>query len=380
MRKFTVRLSWFVFPVLVFLSVPAYVFWKTGESFLSESQFREAVGSGDFLIGYLYNESNYRALKKAAVESRPAAEVMVLGSSRTTQFRDFMFDAPFYNSGYTIVTINQFQEYLESMPAEKLPKVLVVGLDQWMFNPHWDQADAMYETDYFDPQSVRISETPKPQQIEAFWRDWLSGSYALKKSELASGADFQTVIGLNGNYFAMGFRDDGSFYYGAKVAGLLRGDSTIQDFGFRDTFERIDRGVARFEYGSELNAKAMQKLDELVTFCEDKGIKLIAFLPPFAPSVAKRLSDSGKHDYLWMLPGQLDKALSGTGAELWDFTDVQSLGIGDDAFLDGFHGSEYCYLKMVANMVERHSVLERYVDLDRIEKLAAQPKNTLEIR
>ena len=66
-------------------------------------------------------------------------EVLVMGSSRVLQFREQFFDktSKFYNAGGPFGTVRHFRIFLESIPQELLPELVVVGLDHHYFNS-WD--------------------------------------------------------------------------------------------------------------------------------------------------------------------------------------------------------------------------------------------------
>jgi len=362
------------------MGIPAFIFWWTGENFISESRIKEIQKSEKSLIGYFYNESNYRALKKISIEEMPANDILVLGSSRVTQFRDFMFKSPSFNCGYTISTITQVKDYLESMPEDKIPTVLLLGLDQWMFNANWDQVDLQSGADFFDPKSVKISFEPNPKQFWSFWKDLIANKTFYKGSMRDQNSSNGKLIGLNANFFQMGFRPDGSFNYGNRINGILAFDPHVKDFGFQDTFERIEKGLYRFEYGQQVNPKALIAFEELVIYCRKEKIRLIAFLPPFAPSVVRKLQNSGNHQYIQLLPELLLKYATPNEVEIWDFTDIENLGSSDQEFLDGFHAGEVSDLRILIQMVENKSLVGDFTDLQEMKNLIKKRKNQLELK
>jgi len=382
MTKFLKRIFLFLIPILIFTGVPAYLFLRTGENFISESRIRklQKSGAGDYLIGYYYNESNYRALKKISIEELATNDVMMLGSSRVTQFRDFMFEKPFFNCGYTVSTITQVANYLESMPEKKIPNVLFLGLDQWMFNENWDPVDFHAYTDFFDPKSVKIAYEPNPKQFLSLWIDLLESKFPLKGDSESENLSTKKIIGINANFYQMGFRPDGSFYYGDRIKGLLKSDPSVKDFGFHDTYERIKKGVFRFEYGEQVNPKALRAIEDLIDFCKEKKIKLVIFLPPFAPSVVQKLQNSGNHQYIQKLPELLSKYAINDEVEIWDFTNIEMLESDDKEFLDGFHASEVSDLRILIHMVENNSLLGDYTDLEEMKNLLNFRKNELELK
>ncbi|MCA9064647.1 MAG: hypothetical protein KDA96_16360, partial [Planctomycetaceae bacterium] len=91
------------------------------------------------LVGYVYNESHYGYLKYGSLIHQPRRPVIALGSSRVLGIRAQMFDVPFFNAGYTIESIGDFRQFLHVLPPEKRPETVLMALDQWMFNPLWNE-------------------------------------------------------------------------------------------------------------------------------------------------------------------------------------------------------------------------------------------------
>ena len=57
--------------------------------------------------------------------------------------------------------------------------------------------------------------------------------------------------------------------------------------------------------------------------------------------------------------------------------DSASLGVTDEYFIDGFHGSDVVYALMVVNMIDNNSKLEKYVDNDKLEMMLSNAHNGL---
>lgn len=354
-------------------------FFLSGENFVTQNRIKEMIKSGNYLIGYLYNESNYKPLKQFALDTQPSIQVMALGSSRVTQFRSCMFESSFFNAGYTISIVTQFKDYIQSMPESKHPEVLLIGLDQWMFNENWDKVELETAEGNFDSTALKINFLPSSQQYINFWNDLLfqkSSHFKLFGSQKIRSTH---SLGLNAYYYQMGFRADGSFDYGNRIDGLVQNDPTVKDYEFKDTFERIKNGVARFEFGEEVNPKSILALKEFLAYCKLKNIKVVAFLAPFAPSVAIQLKNSPNHQYIQILPTVLQSLHRQNESEIWDFTSIENLESSDKEFLDGFHSGEVANVRMLLEMARKSSILESHLDTVQLKKLLDLRKNPLEV-
>ncbi|RZJ28341.1 MAG: hypothetical protein EOO48_10065, partial [Flavobacterium sp.] len=240
MKKFLLRLLAFAVPVLLYLSVPAYVLQRSGESFRNPEDV--ILSREKYLIGYAYNEQNYAWLKWKTVSEMPRKPVMALGSSRVLQFRKEMFTEDFYNAGYTVSGIRDFIPFLESIPSEKYPKYLIIALDQWMFNPNWDNFSGKIDKNRW---ANSLNKNPNFAIINSVWKDLFAGKYSMN---IPKPADAE-YIGLNAVVNHKGFRNDGSMDYGRQINELLK--DTIGHY--KDTYHRMATGVRRFEYGPKIN-------------------------------------------------------------------------------------------------------------------------------
>jgi hypothetical protein len=103
------------------------VLWRTGESWPlakvlgTQGQRRDAL----FLRGLL-DQSLYAYKWRAVLERRP--RVLALGSSRVMKFRAEMFGedaADFYNAGGLVTSIEDLEQFVERLPADQTPRVVV---------------------------------------------------------------------------------------------------------------------------------------------------------------------------------------------------------------------------------------------------------------
>jgi len=148
MKRFLIRFSSFLVPIVVLFIIPTYFLINSGENFRSVSDITRNR-SKQFLVGYKFNESNYRYIKWNSINNSETLDVLALGSSRVLQFRDSMFTGKFYNSGFTIQSINDFEPFLKGLKVRQLPQIIIISLDQWMFNSAWDDLQISRPPDYW---------------------------------------------------------------------------------------------------------------------------------------------------------------------------------------------------------------------------------------
>ena len=181
--------------------------------------------------------------------------------------------------------------------------------------------------------------------------------------------------GFNGRIRNTGFRWDGSYDYGNVYRELeLQNDSR-----FQDTFERINDGRSRFEWGEHADQETEEYLEEFLQYCKDNGIEVVGFAPPFAPCVYERMTESGNYGYLSEIEPVCSELFDRYGYTYLDYTDSAVLGADDTYFVDGFHGSEVLYALMLKDMADKGSCLENYVDQEKLSELLEKCNSSLEL-
>jgi hypothetical protein len=367
MNVFIKKTLVFILPLVLLIIPPITILWGTGENFRKIEPVLNA--DARYLIGYAYNESNYQFVKWYKLNHDPKYKVIALGSSRILQFRNQMFDSSFYNAGFTITGIKDFKGFIECIPKSRYPDYLIINLDQWMFNQYYDD---LKESVSEEKWSATFNRYPSFQILLDIYSDLFKGKYSLgvlkKDSEVVR-------IGLNAILNSKGFRNDGSFYYGDQIIKLLNNDPTVEDYLYRDTFENIRKGDKNFVFGSSINQNALIELERFLTFCQRNHIQVIAILPPFAEKVLELLNSSGNFRYMDGLYDSLKPVFDKYQFELFDYTSIASCNSSDNETFDGFHGSEITYMKMLIDILSRHSILNNVTNLSRLRKELNNPVN-----
>ena len=117
MKRFLAVVALFLVPVLAVCEVFGLVVYASGEWY-TEEQITEMVMNGEpafFGLAYRDNTRYYKHL----VASAKAADLLVLGTSRSMQFHsEFFTTDSFYNAGGGAGYINEFQFFLENLPED----------------------------------------------------------------------------------------------------------------------------------------------------------------------------------------------------------------------------------------------------------------------
>ncbi len=365
MKSFTIKILLFFIPILLVFILINYIFFRSGEFYTSMDEI--VMNDEKYLIGYIHNEESYKYLKWYYLKKHTKKTIVALGSSRVLQFRSEMFDSSFYNAGYTVSSISDFQPFLEGIPKSKLPDYLILGLDQWMFNKNFDDLN---RRPLKNTWKNSFSFFPSPNAVLDGFKKIIKGEYNdvfCDKSE--------NYFGLNAITEHAGFRKDGSMFYGVHINKLVTKDSSITDFHFKDTYERIKNGNRRFEYSDTFHIKSLLILKQLLKFCSTNNIKVIAFLPPFADKVYNKMILSKKYNYLLQIEVNIKPIFEKYHYEFYDFSNVSSCNSSDEETLDGFHGGEATYAKILIKMLETGSELNKITKINKLRNDLTNRKN-----
>ena len=365
MKKFLLKTFIFVLPYAILFAFLGKVLFSSGELDSIEKIIDFQIANKSVLYGPAYTVSCPTYKLKSIIKRKP--EIIALGSSRVMQFRDKFFTLSpdkFYNAGRGANKIKDFKDFLEKIPEEKLPKVVIMGLDPYFFNSNWDEVS--------EDDSVLIHIKQKGNNpiflinSTSFIRDTVRGKTLTKVDYEGLDPGLKKYIpkGYNAKNNGNGFRNDGSYCYGKYFSNPEDSD----DWGFKETFKRIKDGNRRFEYSEKVSAKAIKELEEFLKFCQEREIYVIGFLPPYASKVYNKMKSMKEYGYLDNIFKELNRAFKMYKYPLYDFLDINSFGSNDNEVIDGFHGSEVSYLRLFVLMVEPEPILQKYTDSEKLKQ------------
>ena len=348
MKRFLASVALFLVPVLAVCGVFGMAVYVSGE-WRTEEQIAQKVAQGEpafFGLAYRDNTRYYKHL----VASAKAADLLVLGTSRSMQFHsEFFTTDSFYNAGGGAGYINEFQFFLENLPEASLPDTLVMVMDQYLFCQAWTGTGGMPQ--YFD---YAYYDFDPAKALFSAMRDWAQGKYSLRDV-------FNTppdVYGMAAAGRGSGYNADGSYDYGR----LLDHPEEGTDVGFHDTFDRILRGINRFEYADYVYPVSTEKVEQLLAWCHDRQIQVVLIIPPYAPSVWERMDGTGKYGYFDWIPYILNELGAPYGYEVYDFGYMPDTA--DEEYIDGYHGGDRVYARLTLELARQSETLAGLIDTD----------------
>ncbi|MEZ6060322.1 MAG: hypothetical protein R3C19_08180 [Planctomycetaceae bacterium] len=368
----------FAAPIVVLVAPALTVLAISGECFVSMDDIAHRARRQPVLVGFAYDEKNYGYLKYRQLTSLPRQSVIAVGSSRVLGFRREMFTSRFYNAGYTVVTAWDFRKFLAEVPETHRPDIVILGLDQFLFNSEYNEAAKGHDaSDWHTASDADLQAALKvvPDVYKDVLRGRLKIGSPLSALRQPAESDGVAAFGLNAVVNRTGFRNDGSYSYGAQVDRLLTSDPSARDFGFAETLDRVRRGNRRFQHGAALDGDVVREISELLEFCSHRKMHVVAYLPPYADAVWQAMEASGEFAYATQIEAALRPHFDRHGFELYAFQCMSDCDASDEEAIDGFHAGEKTYLKMLIRMLERGSALNRFASLQTLRRDALQVVN-----
>ena len=364
MQIFIKKLNIFLIPLYIFLVLFGFFYLcgcYGGEIGTIDNIIKKQRDNKTALFGMGYNEQN--AYYKLVNVNYYKADVITLGTSRVMQFQSNEFKVPFYNTGGGVwFNYDQYLAFLKKL--EYRPKVVILGLDLWCFNEAWIKNNEINRrTDDFS-----IIKRSAFVIIKTMIKDYFNSKWEIKNLK-----NYKDNFGFNGIIKNSGFKNDGSYYHG----DIYQNPKGANDYEFRDTFKRISDGNSRFEYGKDIHTETVDKLDKLLKWCKEENIRVVGFLAPLAPSIYKKMLDTGKYEYMLKIAPACELVF-----DKYSFTFVDCLDGGkvfdlDDAYIDGFHGGEIVYAIILKKLAEQDIQLGDMINKEYIEVMIENKYNNL---
>ena len=373
-RRFCQHTGVFFAPLLVLCASFECAVWRTGESWplarVVDTQL--SLGTTPSLYGRMLFSQQFNVYKYYMIK-RTRPKIVVQGTSRVMQIRDFMFhplEKWFYNAGGMIQSPQDVASYAARIGSGDLPKpeVLIFGVDPW-----WVKEGNTHEG-WLDSQSLQDDVWLFPAHIEAArllarrrvfpWKALLAGAPAP-----SPGYRYQ-AIGAKPLLDGSGFRLDGSLQLELEM--VLE---SIRDPRYKDRhqiLQMVTNDVEPFALPARVDHRRIAMLLTALTELQGMGIEVYVFLPPFASEVQTVFETSPTWQPFWRayhldLPARLRAA----GIVCFPLSVPQQDGFDDRHMYDGYHPTEIYAAALVKQILQQaapHSLL-RAVDLAYLDAL-----------
>jgi hypothetical protein len=353
-RRFWLKVTALVLPVLLPLALPLYVVWRSGELVTADA-VADRILAGERDLRFSQGCTNQWRRFKLRIASSMTPNVLVLGGSSALEMRGDYFTQPSYNAAATVGSLWHATEFVRRLGPEHQPRVLMLGLHPYMLLEDWHPWSRKFGGD-FDvarPTTVAIIQSCVPNVAKQL----LNGNI-----RLASVFNYPPrSLGMQILLGAPGFRPDGSHDRGQVPPIPERFEPQLTD---------ARRGVNYHPFGTDFGPSRMADFRELLDYCRAHGIHLVVYFPAIATPLYNLMAESnGRFDYLFHAYDRLSPLVTEYGFTLFDASDLRAIGATDREMLDGTHPTETADLRLLLRLVERDATLRGYVDVPRLQAL-----------
>ena len=332
MRKFLRDILFFALPLAVVTFVYEYPMYMLGETMPIERVLEKQENGGLFMRKYLGQEFN--TYKTIGLE-KTQPKIVVVGSSRTMQFRGEYFKEKFYNAGGLL---QNHQDLAYFLNEEQSADFFIIGLDSWWYKK--------------DNVETAKSWLGKGGEI-------VKGSQrfnALKRIADVFGDTRKTRIrkniGANAQLANGGFRRDGSMKVDDERVNLLLRENKFIDTENPPISKRIAEGLTSRFTISEIDTTAFQATIDQIKRFEKKGKKVLVYLPPFTNESVKTFAETKAQSAFYAFTMEYMAAqLATNNISFIPVEQPNDYKVDDTFFMDGIHPSEV----FVAMQLKRHS-------------------------
>jgi hypothetical protein len=368
----------FIVPIILVIIFPVIILYKTGEFIkIEEIISLQSKNENSIVFGKVYLGQGGDLPHKMQVLAVRKPDVISVGSSRVLQFRSKLFldESSFYNAGGVGANVGDFNKMLLIMQEEYdyTPKAVILGLDQFNFNSNRDSKSLAFTEEPDKSPAAELFIALRNVYFDLFKRKFSTIEIFSKNTNSF------TPIGLHARTTGSGIRNDGSHRYGAHIENPNNPEH--EDYQFQDTLKRIEAGSRLFEYGNNISQDALVQVQNLLTYAHANDIYVIAFLPPYPhPILEEMLSRGESYLYIQKIYPSLKPLFDEFEYALFDFTDLSSVGAGDDEIIDGLHASEKAYARILMRMAQEDEVLSIYAhDLSYLEDAINQSLSSIQV-
>ncbi len=368
-KSWTKKWIWInAFLILAFLTVTISILHIFREDYSDEEIISHYP---NILYGSAITESSNIKFK-IIKEKKP--NVVAIGSSRVMQFRSMYFkNNDFYTMGGTASSLDEAQYTFDKISKICKPSIVILGVDLWWLNPNFKQQNRYRNQEeeqnintqkYFDLW-VNLKDNGKLREALLNYTD-------IKEKEEYGNRD---TVGLSSAVKSEGYRlDDGSYQYGEIIK---KKEST--DIKFKDTHNRILKGNARFQWADDIDYEQLDKLKYLIRDMKQNNVHVMVLLPPFPDEIYNTMYNSEKyHTFIDKFEESIQTLCISENVSYYNCGNLSWIGASDNETIDGFHGSDLAYARIVKKMTDDNYFSE-YVDEELLDHLIKNPISCLQI-
>lgn len=361
--------------IAVFCGISEYMLYRINEQDVGTETAIKKQLEGNVLYGSALREDpSY--LKFAIIEEKKP-DILILGSSRVMQFRQKFFYNSMYTMGGLVISLNDITNIWEEVEKIYKPKIIIIGVDMWWFNPQY----SMMNEEHFkksnllnEDENLKIFINNRIYMYRRFWneivfnnrfRNICINNNIDKNNKL--GYQDKDTIGASALYKRAGYRIDGSYFYGYEFMNEIENPNHLKSIE-KNKLSRLKRT----DFIDKNNLIAFKNLIHRI---KKENVEVVVFLPPFPEEVYDLLSNTNKSGILLKeFEYNIKNICKEEQVSFYNFGNMAWLDSSDNEALDGLHGSERTYAKLVLKM-RNDKILGSYINEKYIKERLLESKD-----
>ena len=368
-RSFALRLLIFCAPLVLLVGGIELLLWRVRETWPLQRviRFQETNTRSFFARGTL-DQGTFRYKYLQILRRHPA--ILVLGSSRMMQFRAEMFgrQAPtFYNGGGIIHSIEDLHTFLDRLPNDATPKIIILGVDFWWLNPN----EKKESIDSF-AVGVEVEGTYSWQGHANALAGYVRRPDSLRELFVRSfGKEYDpNAIGLQAVLHRQGFRPDGSKRFEINIP------TTPEEWrrrlpGRKTVNKDILGGNFPFAFTDGVSPALLEQLRGALLKFKARGVFVIGYNPPVASEWAEVVSTAPRYKDFWkQYHEKVPELFRSVQFPFVDVITPQQLGFDDRYMRDWYHAYDTFDLSLLRHLCDDPQVAAAFPDVPAVAQKA----------
>jgi hypothetical protein len=272
---------------------------------------------------------------------REGKEVIVLGSSRSTQITSNLFPGKsFFNNSMSSASIEDYLAIYELyLQHNYAPEIVVLGLDPWMLNRNsgqylWSSLDDEYFA-MIQRLGVPPSDISVPSDINKFkFNELVSLSYFNKSvNQLLSGRTGERYYATGDRYLV----DGGRLADGSRVYNLQYRSRSVDEVEASAISFATAQPVAGLGEFTNLDEAYLVQLVTFVKYLQDHNTTVLFYLPPYHPTAYGILSKSESYKIILQVEAKYRTIAQDLGITVIGGYNPEASSLTNEDFYDGQH-------------------------------------------
>ena len=254
----------------------------------------------------------------------------------------------FYNASVSGASLEDYYAILQIYREHHLlPKLLVLGIDPWVFNRNseqtrWKSLEHEYRRSLYGNDPKAVSSIPASDQRQSKLQQLMSFDYFLASIKSAYRADRNYYV-TNARELDVNIRlADGTITYNHEYAH--RSPEEVAELAHHQAARVPIYSLGQFR---ELDPEYVKLLEVLIGRLRAEGVEVVIFLPPYHPDMYAAISHPGSpYQLVRDVEMYLRRFAGQHNLQVWGSYDPSRTPCGRGDFYDEMHPKPSCITRL----------------------------------